>query len=96
MFAGIPDPGTGGIAGHNRATGVERDHAIGHAFQNALIVILHALNIVEQLGVFEGDRNLRRKGFQSLLVLFIKGHAFFVQNLRHADNFAVLVYDRNA
>ena len=37
---------------------VQSDNASRHTFQNAVVIVLHILNIVEELGVFERDGDL--------------------------------------
>ena len=92
----LKDAHTGDVAGHDRAILAQGDDAVGHRFQDALVVVLDGLNVVEQLGVFQADGDLRGKGLQPRLVIAGESPAAFVQHLGDADDLAVLIADRHA
>jgi hypothetical protein len=75
---------------------VQRDDAVGHRLQHGLVVVLHVLDVGEQLGIFQRDGNLRSEGAQARFILAGERAAALVQHLRHADRLAVLVDDRHA
>ena len=75
---------------------IEGDDAVRHALQHRVGVVLHAPDVVEQLGVLERDGDLRRERLQPLLVLVREDAAALVQHLRDADHLVVLVDDRHA
>jgi hypothetical protein len=64
--------------------------------QHGIIITLHAPHIIEQLGVFERDGNLRGKRLQALFVFIGKYPALFIKNLGNAYNLAMFVEDRNS
>ena len=49
-----------GVAGDDRAVLVERDDAVRHDSEHRLAVVLHVLDVVEELGVLERDRRSAR------------------------------------
>ena len=55
------NPQAGRIAGDDLTGVIDRDHAIRHRFEHRLAVVLHVLDVGEQLGILQRDRNLRGK-----------------------------------
>ena len=62
--------------------------------EHALVVVLHVLDVGEQLGVLERDRDLRGERLQPRLVFAGERPAALVEHLGHADDPAALVDDR--
>ncbi len=90
------DLGSGGVARHDLALVVEGDHPVGHRLQHGVVVVLHALDVVEQLGVLEGDGDLGGECPEPLLVLSGEGTAPLVQRLGRPDRLSGLVDERDA
>ena len=90
------NPQAGGVARGDLAELVERHDAVGHRLEHRLVVVLHVLHVGEELGVLEGDRDLRRERAQARLVLRAEGASALVEHLRDPDRLAVLVHDRHA
>ena len=92
----MQDPQPGRVAGGDLAAVVQGDDGVRHRLQHRLVVVLHVVHVGEQLGVLQGDRNLRREGAQPRFVLVGERPAVLVQNLGDADGLAVFVDDRHA
>ena len=90
------DLGAGRVARHDLTLVVEGDDAVGHRLEHGVVVVLHPLDVVEQLGVLEGDGDLGGEGAESLLVLGGEGTTPLVQRLGDPDGLAGLVDERNA
>ncbi len=97
LILGVPeDLGPCGVARHDPALVVEGDDAVGHRLEHGVVVVLHALDVVEQLGVLQRDGDLGGEGAESLLVLGRERATAFVERLGDPDGFTGLVDERNA
>ena len=90
------DPAPRRVAGVGASLLVERDHAVRHALEHGGVVVLHRLDVREELRVLQRARDLRRERSQPALVLRGERAATLVQGLRDTDRPAFLVEDRHA
>jgi hypothetical protein len=88
LGAQAEDRARGVVAGCDAVFAIERQHAVRHALQHALVVVLHALHVLEQLRVLQADRDLRAEGAQPRLVLPGENAPALVQDLRDSDGAA--------
>ena len=83
------------ITGFDQLVFIKGNHAIRHALQNALVVVLHGLHFTKQFGIFKGNRDLRGKCGQALLILLVKRATTLIQHLSDANFLARLINHRN-
>ena len=86
----------GGVDAPDAAVRVHRHHPGGHGSQNALVIISHVDDGLEQPGVIERDEGLRREGGQELLVFAGEDVALLVQNFGDTDDLALRIVDGGA
>ena len=85
------------VGGDDLGVLVEGDHRVRRALQDALVVVLHVEHVVEQPGILQAHRDLRREGLQPCLVLGGEARGIaLVENLGRADVAALFVEDRLA
>ncbi len=92
----LQDTHTGGVAGDDLAVLVQGDDARRHTFQDAVVVVFHVLDVGEQLRVLKPDGDLCGERLEALFVFVRERPAAFVQDLRDAEDLAILVGDRHA
>ena len=92
----MQDRERGLVHGHHLVVGIERDEAVARALEDAVVVVLHVEYVIEELRVFDRDRDLRGECAEPRFVLGGEEAAVLVEDLRHTDSLARLAVDGHA